>query len=62
LSGAGDASIRVWEFLKGLEIQTFDIRETLGLPPADPEAEEDLTVSCLAICENKNHIAVALEK
>ncbi|KAK3807814.1 MAG: WD40-repeat-containing domain protein [Benniella sp.] len=62
LSGAGDATVRVWEFLKGLEIQTFDIRETLGMPPADPEAEEDLTVLSIAVHEGNNHIAVALEK
>ncbi|KAF9934612.1 hypothetical protein BGZ65_003681 [Modicella reniformis] len=62
LSGAGDATIRVWEFLKGLEILTFNIRENFGMPPAEAEAEEDLTVLSIAICENKNHIAVVVEK
>ncbi|KAF9915237.1 hypothetical protein BX616_006600 [Lobosporangium transversale] len=62
LSGAGDATIRVWEFLKGKEIQTFDIREALGLPPAEEDAEEDLTVFSFSICSIKKHIAVIMEK
>ncbi|KAI1315556.1 tRNA (guanine-N(7)-)-methyltransferase non-catalytic subunit trm82 [Mortierella claussenii] len=62
LSGAGDATIRIWEFLKGQEAQIFNIREALGLPPSEAEAEEDLTVFSFAICEKKKHIAVIIEK
>ncbi|KAF9184514.1 hypothetical protein BGZ50_003614 [Haplosporangium sp. Z 11] len=62
ISGAGDATVRIWEFLKGQEVQTFGIRDALGMPPAEPDAEEDVTVLSLAICEKKNHIAVIMEK
>ncbi|KAF9434358.1 WD repeat-containing protein 4 [Entomortierella beljakovae] len=62
LSGAGDATIRVWEFFKGLEVQVFNIREALGMPPAEVDAEEDVTVLSFSICEKKNHIAVVIEK
>ncbi|KAG0261532.1 hypothetical protein BG011_000938 [Mortierella polycephala] len=62
ISGAGDATVRVWEFLKGQEVQTFGIRDALGMPPAEPDAEEDVAVFSLAICEKKNHIAVIMEK
>ncbi|KAF9197141.1 hypothetical protein BGZ49_002587 [Haplosporangium sp. Z 27] len=58
----GDGTIRIWEFLKGQEIQTFGLREALGMPPAEADAEEDVTVFSFAICERKNHIAVVIEK
>ncbi|KAF9115309.1 tRNA (guanine-N(7)-)-methyltransferase non-catalytic subunit trm82 [Mortierella sp. AM989] len=61
ISGAGDATIRVWEFLKGLEVHTFNIREALSMPPAEADAEEDVTVFSFAICESKKHIAVVIE-
>ncbi|KAF8939152.1 WD40-repeat-containing domain protein [Dissophora ornata] len=62
LSGAGDATIRVWEFLKGLEIHTFSIRDALGMPPAETDDEDDLTVFSFSICETKSQIAVVIEK
>ncbi|KAF9933445.1 tRNA (guanine-N(7)-)-methyltransferase non-catalytic subunit trm82 [Linnemannia zychae] len=62
ISGAGDASIRVWEFLQGREVQVFDIREALGMPPAEADAEDDVTVFTFAICPTKNHIAAVIEK
>lgn len=62
ISGAGDATIRIWEFLKGQEVQTFNIREALGMPPAEADAEDDVTVFSFSICERKNHIAVVIEK
>ncbi|KAF9097176.1 tRNA (guanine-N(7)-)-methyltransferase non-catalytic subunit trm82 [Mortierella sp. AD031] len=62
LSGAGDATIRVWEFMKGLEVQMFNIREALGMPPAEADAEDDVTVFSFTICPLKNHIAVVVEK
>ncbi|KAF9412820.1 tRNA (guanine-N(7)-)-methyltransferase non-catalytic subunit trm82 [Podila epigama] len=62
ISGAGDATVRVWEFLKGQEIQAFNLRDALSLPPQEDEDEDDVTVSSFSICENKNHIAVVIEK
>ncbi|KAF9586116.1 tRNA (guanine-N(7)-)-methyltransferase non-catalytic subunit trm82, partial [Lunasporangiospora selenospora] len=61
ISGAGDATIRVWEFLKGQQVQVFDIRETLGMPPVEDDAEEDVTVHSIAISAT-NQIVVVLER
>jgi WD40 repeat protein len=62
ISGAGDATIRVWEYMQGREVQTFNIREALGMPPAEADAEDDVTVFSFAICPTKSHIAAVIEK
>lgn len=62
ISGAGDATIRVWEYMQGREVQTFNIREALGMPPAETDAEDDVTVFSFAICPTKSHIAAVIEK
>lgn len=62
ISGAGDATVRVWEFMKGQEVQTFNLRDALGMSPQEADAEDDVTVHSFAICEQKSHIAVVIEK
>lgn len=48
--------------MQGREVQTFNIREALGMPPAEADAEDDVTVFSFAICPTKSHIAAVIEK
>ncbi|KAG0347398.1 tRNA (guanine-N(7)-)-methyltransferase non-catalytic subunit trm82 [Podila humilis] len=62
ISGAGDATVRVWELMQGKEVQTFNLRDALGMPPQESDAEDDVTVASFAVSEQKSQIAVVVEK
>jgi WD40 repeat protein len=64
VSGGGDGTIRLWDFVNGKQIQSIDLKVQIEAykPPAADANSEDAIISALAFDNTTQSLAVAFAK
>jgi WD40 repeat protein len=64
VSGGGDGTIRLWDFVKGKQIQSVDLKAQIEAykPPVADANSEDAIISALAFDNTTQSLAVAFAK